>query len=501
MIISTTNRYLVLASNRNAPVDKLLIYVDKKLVCDLDVKPAGNMPSDFNAFIDISRFGIPQLEVRLESGNELKCSFSDELISEIGNLRPKIHFTTKNGWINDPNGLVYYKGNYHLFYQYNPCLPSWGNMHWGHSVSTDLIHYEELEPALFPDELGTMFSGSAIVDVKNLTNLKENENDVILLYYTAAGGSSKLSAGKSFTQCLAYSTDGGYSFRKYDKNPIVPHIEGENRDPKVIFCDEINKYVMALYLSANRYMLLSSDDLLNFKQLMTIELQNDAECPDFFPLTADDGTRKWILSGASHNYLVGDIKNGLFVPCQEAKSLHYSNISYASQTFSDIPDGRRINIAWDRIDVENQTFNCQMGIPCELTLETSDEGYMLAAKPVQEFFDSVQTTAGNCAYYLSIQITSDSSFSFKLSSFGINFICSSEIGISIENIICPIRRIDNKYEFSIIFDSISAEILTTHGRYAAVISCRPDFTKEKASLTELTDAPLPKIEVECFPVK
>lgn len=124
--------------------------------------------------------------------------------------RPQIHFTTKNGWINDPNGLVYLNGAYHLFYQHNPCEPKWNNMHWGHAVSTDLIHWKELDIALFPDRTGDMFSGSAIVDTQDLLGLQKDDVPSVLLYYTTT---------KPFSQYLAYSTDGLKTVQKYSTTP------------------------------------------------------------------------------------------------------------------------------------------------------------------------------------------------------------------------------------------------------------------------------------------
>ena len=312
-------------------------------------------------------------------------------------FRPFLHYTPEFGWVNDPNGLLKYTSPvtgetvWHMFYQYNPYDWVWGNMHWGHAVSRDLIHWEELSPALCPDDDGTMFAGSAIVDRENRTGLKEGEEDVILLYYTCAGDTSVRSAKKKFTQCLAYSTDGGMTFKKYAKNPVVRHIKADNRDPKVVWCEELDAYLMAIYLSGHEYALLTSKNLLDWEQIQRIKLDRDAECPDIYPITVENAPskRRWILSGASHRYLVGTFERGQFKPVQRALSPATGRSSYAAQTFSTDSEAERIQIAWDR----DTTFGSaplagQMGFPVSLSLVEDGDGFFLCACP-HEAIDTV----------------------------------------------------------------------------------------------------------------
>ncbi len=150
-------------------------------------------------------------------------------------LRPQFHFTPARNWMNDPNGLVYYRGEYHLFFQHNPFGRQWGNMTWGHAVSPDLVHWRQLPNAIEPDRLGTIYSGSAVVDRDNTTGFQQGREKPLVAIYTAAGGSSPQSQGQPYTQCLAYSTDRGRTWTKYAGNPVLPHVIGENRDPKVIW--------------------------------------------------------------------------------------------------------------------------------------------------------------------------------------------------------------------------------------------------------------------------
>lgn len=306
-------------------------------------------------------------------------------------FRPFIHFTTEYGWINDPNGLLKYtspvtgKTTWHMFYQFNPYDWVWGNMHWGHAVSEDLLHWNHLSPALYPDEDGTMFSGSAIVDKKNLSGLRTGEEDVILLFYTCAGNTSFRSRGKKFTQCLAYSNDGGMTFTKYEKNPVVEHIAADNRDPKVIWCEELGKYVMALYLEHDEYQLLTSDNFLDWEPLQKLNIERDSECPDFYPLNADGdpNKRKWILSGAAHHYIVGEFVKGQFKVLQNSRLINNGLNSYAAQTFSTDDEMERIQIAWDRNHSYGNAPICgQMSIPYAMSLTETKDGYYLCATPV-----------------------------------------------------------------------------------------------------------------------
>jgi len=273
-----------------------------------------------------------------------------------------------------------------MFYQHNPYDWVWGNMHWGHAISDDLLHWEHLEPALYPDEYGTMFSGSAIVDRENRSGLKNGDEDVILLFYTCAGNTSYRSNNKKFTQCIAYSNDGGMTFTKYEKNPVVEHIAADNRDPKVIWCEELGKYVMALYLDRDEYVLLTSDDFLHWEELQRLTLERDGECPDFYPLNADGdpAKRKWILSGAAHHYLVGEFENGKFNILQNSRALNHGWNSYAAQTFSTDDELERIQIAWDRNHSFGSAKICgQMSVPYNMSLTETKDGYYLCASPVE----------------------------------------------------------------------------------------------------------------------
>ncbi len=300
--------------------------------------------------------------------------------------RPQFHFTPKTNWTNDPNGLIYYKGEYHLFFQHNPSGINWGNMTWGHAVSTDLVHWKQLPHALHPDELGTIFSGSGVVDWKNTSGFQTGDEAVLVNFYTSAG--SHAPEPVPFTQSIAYSNDRGRTWIKYEGNPVIEHIVGSNRDPKVIWHEPTQKWVMALYLDKNDYSLFGSTNLKAWTKLSDLQIP-DTECPDIFELAVDgDPERtKWVFWGAAGKYYVGNFDGTTFTPDGEAHRSDYGANFYAAQTWSDVPesDGRCIQIAWmSGSSPPDMPFNQQMSFPCSLTLRTTSAGIRLHREPVVE---------------------------------------------------------------------------------------------------------------------
>jgi len=294
--------------------------------------------------------------------------------------RPRFHFSARQNWHNDPNGLVYHAGRWHLFFQHNPEATVWGNMTWGHAVSDDLVHWNQVEHALHPDELGTMFSGSAVVDELDTSALGE---ETLLAFYTAAG--NHVEPPKPYTQCLAYSTDGGDTWLKFDENPIVPWIEAHNRDPKVVRHSPTRSWIMALYLADDRYCLLRSTDAKRWERIQNISLEHDSECPDFFPLLDEEGIERWVFWGGSGTYLVGDFDGTVFAPCSKVQTCEYGSNGYAAQTWSNAPRGRRIQISWmSGGRYPEMPFNQQMSFPVELSLRGSNDDWTLCRWPVEE---------------------------------------------------------------------------------------------------------------------
>lgn len=304
-------------------------------------------------------------------------------------LRPQFHFSSATNWINDPNGLVFYEGTYHLFFQHNPSGINWGNMTWGHAVSPDLVHWTQVADALKPDRLGTMFSGSAVVDWHNSSAFGAGSNKPLVAMYTAAGGTSPESKGKQFSQCIAFSNDKGLTWTKYDQNPVITHIAGENRDPKVIWFEPDHKWIVAIYKDGSDFALFSSTDLKHWTHLQDLNLPGCSECPDFFPMPVEGapGLVKWVFTMAIGKYVVGDFDGTGFTPEQELRQVDFGRNYYAVQTYSDIPktDGRRIQIAWMRDGkYPRMPFNGQMSFPAEMTLKKTADGYRIFRMPARE---------------------------------------------------------------------------------------------------------------------
>ncbi|MCX7031231.1 MAG: glycoside hydrolase family 32 protein, partial [Spirochaetes bacterium] len=193
-------------------------------------------------------------------------------------LRPQFHFTARANWINDPNGLVFQDGEYHLFFQRNPTGIKWGNIHWGHAVSRDLVHWEQLADALAPDEFGAMWSGSAVVDWKNTSGLGTGRQPPIVAIYTA----TKPWAGKRAVQCIAASNDRGRTLVKSRGNPVLPRVAAVNRDPKVIWHESTGSWIMALFLRGCDFALFRSPNLREWERVDNVSMPRTGECPDFF---------------------------------------------------------------------------------------------------------------------------------------------------------------------------------------------------------------------------
>jgi len=303
-------------------------------------------------------------------------------------LRPQFHFSSRANWLNDPNGLVFYRGEYHLFFQHNPDGINWGNMTWGHTVSTDLLHWRQLDDAILPDRLGTIFSGSAVVDWQNTSGLQTGEEKPLIAIYTSAGGTSPASNGQPFTQSIAASNDRGRTWKKYEHNPVLANVVGSNRDPKVFWHTPTKKWIMALFLDGDKYALFSSPNLIQWTRLSDIPEFGAGECPDLFemPVEGEPGNARWVFWGAN-KYLIGSFNGIRFVKESGPHIFEFGNNYYAAQTYSDIPaaDGRRIQIAWmNGGQYPHMPFNQQMAFPAELTLRQTPEGLRLYKRPIRE---------------------------------------------------------------------------------------------------------------------
>ncbi|MEE8307684.1 MAG: glycoside hydrolase family 32 protein, partial [Gammaproteobacteria bacterium] len=392
---------------------KIRFRVNGQVVRVFDIELAKGEP-DFWVFSDVSSFKGEKLVIEVDSPDvDLIVTQGDAIEGEEGlyreKHRPQFHFTSRRGWHNDPNGLVYYQGVYHLFYQHNPYGWRWGNMHWGHAVSKNLVRWQEVGDVLYPDDMGAMFSGSAVVDWDNTAGLKRGDNDTLVCFYTAAGEFAEPAV--PYTQCMAFSNDGGQTWQKYAENPVLPHVAAANRDPKVIWHKDSEQWIMALYLTKSceeqqRFALYTSQNLKQWDHLQDVYFPGSGECPDFFPLPLDGDPEniKWVFWVADGHHLIGTFDGTTFAPETPFLQNTYCGdkgpgTAYAAQTWSDIlpKDGRRIQIAWLFGDLPGMPFNQQMTFPVELTLNTTDDRPQLHFWPVKEIENlyQKQQTLGN----------------------------------------------------------------------------------------------------------
>ncbi|MCH7400586.1 glycoside hydrolase family 32 protein [Belliella kenyensis] len=325
--------------------------------------------------------------------------------------RPQFHFSPEANWMNDPNGMVYYEGEYHLFYQYHPEGNTWGPMHWGHAISQDLVHWEHLPIALYPDKFGTIFSGSAVADLKNTSGLGTEENPPLIAIFTYHDAEAEKAGAIDFqTQGIAYSLDKGRTWEKYENNPVLknPGIK-DFRDPKVMWYEDNDgkgKWIMSLAVK-DRISFYSSENLIDWEyesdfQPLWAAYGGVWECPDLFKVKSPDGIDKWVLfvsinpggpnGGSATQYFVGDFDGMEFTTTEEeVKWLDYGADNYAGVTWSNVPkeDGRVLFIGWmSNWDYANvvptEVWRSAKTIPRSLELfEIAGRSY-LASKPVKE---------------------------------------------------------------------------------------------------------------------
>lgn len=324
--------------------------------------------------------------------------------------RPQFHFTPEKNWMNDPNGLVWYKGEYHLFYQYNPFANVWGHMSWGHAVSSDLVHWQHLPVALAEENGVMIFSGSAVVDWQNSSGLCRNpdpkDRSCLIAIYTGHTETNQ-------SQHIAVSNDRGRTWKKYAGNPVLDIGYRDFRDPKVIWHAKTGQWVMVVALSQERKVrFYGSPDLKQWKLLSEFGpagVPGDNvlwECPDLFELPVDNqpGNKRWVLlvninpggvaGGSGGQYFIGRFDGHTFTPehlTDQPLFVDYGKDFYAAVTFSDLPptDGRRILLGWmsnwQYAQKEpTHPWRTAQSIPRSLSLQTTSAGVRLIQQPVTE---------------------------------------------------------------------------------------------------------------------
>lgn len=396
------SNYLLLPIEDNTPESRIQLVVDGKNVGMPMYIRVAQTKVDYWIPIDISEYKNREVALSFPYVNKEAIGLSQIKQSDSFNFdynetyRPSYHFSANHGWINDPNGMVYHNGEYHLFYQYNPYGSRWANMHWGHAVSKDMVSWKHLPFALAPDTHGAIFSGSAVIDKENTAGFGK---DALVAIYT--------SAGRIQTQSIAYSLDNGRTFTTYEKNPVLSDLNYPDfRDPKVFWYNRTNQWIMAL-ATGQTITFYGSKNLKEWDRLSEFGEGIGAhggvwECPDLFPLTYN-GQTKWVLfvsinpggpnGGSAIQYFIGNFDGKTFTPDPLPYPiwLDYGRDNYAGVTWSNIPDsdGRKLFIGWmNNWDYANNippvNFKGAMTLPRELKLAHNGNHHLILANPPVE---------------------------------------------------------------------------------------------------------------------
>lgn len=398
--IDQPTRYLLLPVEESSPESKLYMIIDNDVVKTFNVRLAMHQV-DYFVPVDLSEYAGKNISFNFQLAPEAAVCWKEIKLSDQFDttnrekFRPLYHFSPAWGWMNDPNGMVYKDGEYHLFYQHNPYGSMWGNMHWGHAVSKDLTRWEHLPEAIAPDALGTIFSGSCVVDKDNTAGFGPG---AIVAFYTSASDRQ--------VQSMAYSLDNGRTFKKYDRNPILTSTQRDFRDPKVLWHADSKKWIMILAVG-QEMQIYSSPNLKEWAYESSFGEGQGAhagvwECPDLFELPVK-GTelKKWVLicninpggpfGGSATQYFVGTFDGKTFINESPAitKWMDYGKDHYAAVTWSNAPEDRKISLAWMSNweyanNVPTEQYRSANAVPRDLGLYTKNGQTYLSSTPSPE---------------------------------------------------------------------------------------------------------------------
>lgn len=355
--------------------------------------------------------------------------------------RPQFHFTPSEKWMNDPNGLVYHQGLYHLFYQYYPDDIVWGPMHWGHATSKDMLYWDRKPIALYPDKNGYIFSGSAVIDINNTSGFGSKETPALVAIFTYHDMDGEKAGRTDFqTQGIAYSLDNGESFNVYEANPVIKNNGIKDfRDPKVFWDDKTENWNMLL-VAGDHLQIWQSKNLKDWQKVSEFGRNQGAhggvwECPDLFPLKiTETEEEKWVLlisinpgapnGGSGTQYFVGDFDGTTFTSSQkEEKWLDWGTDNYAGVTYNNAPGNKRIFLGWMSNwayarDTPTEKWRSAMTIPRELSLTKTRGVYELVNYPLEGLQKELQevkdvNVASNYKYTLAGFAINQSEIVFK----------------------------------------------------------------------------------------
>lgn len=402
--------------------------------------------------------------------------------------RPQFHFTSRKHWMNDPNGMVFLDGEYHLFFQHNPIANVWGNMTWGHAVSKDMIHWKQLPHAILPYEDGTIFSGTAVVDHNNSLGVQEGDTKTLAAAFTFAR--------QPFYQALAYSTDRGRTFQLWDDGKAIVPNQGYDpgeRDPKIFWHEPSQKWVMVLWVKQakpGRVLFFNSDDLKTWTEVSQFDRDWVFECMDMveLPVDGDSENKKWVLYDASFEYEIGQFDGKAFNTDQVVHRGDYGPNFYAAQTFNNSPDDRTVIIGWMRGENtpfrrEGMPFHQQMSFPQTMQLRTTSKGLQLFRWPVAEiqslYEEGIELKETNIAsanvklrdfsvdlidFTIAIEANNDSEFIIELRGQQITF---KNGAMHYQDHSVPAPTSDGMVKLRVLVDRASLELFANDGQYVA----------------------------------
>lgn len=391
-----TNHLLNLPVKNGATMKRVTVTVDGNPVRDFNIELADGNP-DWWAFVDVSAYSNQTATISVSSLAPGSTGLSSIVQTNgiVGathlyqeTLRPQEHFSSKRGWLNDANGMIYYDGQYHLYYQHDPF--NWdgsGQKWWGHAVSPDMVNWQEIQEGIYSHTNGDdVWSGSSVVDTANASGFEAGTNAVIVTAFYSTGRG----------ECIAYSNDGGLTHIDYSNNPVVVH-SGQGRDPHLFWYAPSNYWVMAVYDDAggNGVQFYSSPDFHQWTFRSKI-YNGFFECPDIFQLPVDGNTNNmmWELNDASSGYMLGQFDGVTFTPSTSKLPGDYGSGYYASQTFTSMKAGdeRKVRICWAQLSMPGMPFNQAMFFPTSLSLNTTSNGVRLCSQPVAEITNAFVNT-------------------------------------------------------------------------------------------------------------
>jgi fructan beta-fructosidase len=510
--IAVTQRYLHLPVKNGARETRVQVSVGDKVVDEFTIELAESEP-DFWVFLDLEPYvgktaNVSVSRLPTESrGLELMAMHAD--VPDADGLyeeryRPQFHFSSRRGWLNDPNGLVYADGEWHLYYQHNPYGWKWGNMHWGHAVSTDLVHWQELPIAIYPYKFGDWaFSGGAVIDHINSAGFGGFGTHAIIASYTSTGRG----------ECLARSMDRGRTFTEFEGNPVVDHV---GRDPKIIWYEPGNHWVMAVYderpsggpKPIESIAFYSSEDMKSWTR--TSLLDHYFECPEIYELAVDgSGETRWVVYAANGEYAIGTFDGKTFTPEHDGKHrFHWGNCYYASQTYSNVPaaDGRRIQVAWGQTGHADMPFNQQMNFPVELTLRATPAGIRQFAVPAREIerlheqsreiTDAPlsqepvllgETSPGGWHLVGDLAVEETGRIAWRIGDLTITYDAAAR-RLTSGDLSAPLEPIDGRVQFELLVDRLSVEVFANHGAIYMPIRAQLDLGESPVPVTVSGDA-------------